>query len=466
MMNRATKQLFAFMALAFATGAYAAAVTTATTQSLNVVANHPSSVNVPLEMVAYGHGNGDNDDSWAANFAVAGWYSHNWNQNDAATNPGSRWAWAADKSNVMTVGATSKDLNLAGLGSTGTMTVDPKIYTAGAHFMLNVAASATEPGFFGMINAPVGVISIDPNVTLATLATADQTILTNYFNGTSATGLTAQTVALANGLLNGKVNSGAQFGDINAALGYNFIQDEDKHLGVALRGTFATAKKSTGVQALEPVFGNNGHHALGGSICGAYQVWENDGGDSSVVISLAGNVQHMFKSTAKRTFDFLATGAATGSSKGSKYGLIAVATSGALTTPFANVSTIDAETSRDVFGDVAVKVAYRNSGWDAQLGYNFFGESAEKLTITGTVGTSFGVPGTTSATAVTNANLDAVAATQKASYSSKIFAAAGYTWEDTDYCPYVRAAGDLRLSHVDNDAIPTWGVSVIGGVTF
>ena len=528
MINRATKRLLEGLALLSMAGLVDAAVK----QSQNLGLFRSSSANSARELMMAGSGCQADSDGFSASVSVAGFYDR-YKEQTAGKGLGAMPFWSG--TNVMAVKSglsadaavpTGTQLNagqmLLGTGVDGTMTLTPVAYKAGADLAFSVACSANEPGFFGKVSAPVGVMSIDPALT-STVSAAGDDYTRGMFNllttdlaspytslvEAMAGGKTAGTfyTGLAKGKINGKQTSGAKVGDINLSLGYNFVCDEDKCLGVALRAAAPTGNKATGEYMLEPIFGRSGNWGLGGELSGSMQVWEGSSSDKSLRLNLQANALHLFKATSARSFDLTANG------NGSKYLLVADYNNnvfgGAQTSiqNLVNLSTLDAESSFGIEADASVALDYVSNGWNLAVGYNIWGRSAEKLAITGTFDeTRYAILGnqgstqTGATTAVTlcqpTAKMDSMAARadaaaglvldatvaanriagvaslnvagaqQDSSFSSKAFGKAGYSWMDSDYCPHLAVMGSFEFSHSDNNALAQWGVGVEGGVSF
>jgi hypothetical protein len=150
---------------------------------------------------------------------------------------------------------------------------------------------------------------------------------------------------------------------------------------------------------------------------------------------------------------------------------------------------------------------YQARGWSFDLGYEFWGRSAETLTITGafaeqayavlgrqgvghstagatpttlceptaTINTSSARVNTAggdvvSAATATNrialADLDQTGAQQDTSLTSKVFTKVTYEWIDSDYRPHLGLMGEFEISNSNNNALPQWAIALVGGVSF
>ncbi|MCK5632483.1 hypothetical protein KAH94_01935 [bacterium] len=181
--------------------------------------------------------------------------------------------------------------------------------------------------------------------------------------------------------------------DIEVSLGWNFLQDEDYHLGLMIRGSFPTGNKPCGTYLFEPVVGSGGHWMLGGGLTSHVQLWTSDDEESSFSAYLDANVGHYFKTKQTRSFDLK-------DKKNSRYMLVqemgtpveelfAGDTVGAAVAPnkiyqgklfpLINKTTFCTDVSIAVQGDMALKFEYATGNWTMDLGYNLWGRTGEKF---------------------------------------------------------------------------------------
>jgi len=158
MVNRSIKRLFAILVLASSAGMMAKV-----TQSNNLLLARAFSANTAREMIMMGASDKDAD-GWSASFSVAGSYQAMWEQTKGK-GIGSRPLWSG--TNVMTTGTGDATgtynldpwhLGLGPVTTAGSVQLDPKVYQAGADFLLAVSAAANEPGFYGRVKGSVAVI--------------------------------------------------------------------------------------------------------------------------------------------------------------------------------------------------------------------------------------------------------------------------------------------------------------------
>jgi len=556
MVNKSMKKLFVGLAVLSSATAFASSSSSdsnSLSTSKGFFQPRAASANIAREMMMQPNDLHMNSEGWYGGFSATAFYQRNWNQSpvtsttDASSSSDSNGLsslgalpfWSG--TNVMVTGSNAGgavvaatplvDVYQFGLGNatvdtTGTVQLNPIVYQAGSDFMFIVGSSANEPGFYAKIKAPIAVYSINPQLTEVNTALT----LTNYGQGAidqvagtiagTATSMvqafagtgTAQgdLLLMTKGLINGTQSTGAKFGDIEMTAGYSFVSNEDNSITVALRASAPTGNKATGEYMLEPIVGRGGNWGLGGYAAGHVCLWEGNN-DNRFTLKFMSDVMHLFTTSTKRSYDL------TNNGEGSRYLLVADYGSTGLVYAgsiqnLINVSTLTSDSSFGVEGDVAAAFNYDSHGWTVDLGYEFYGRSAEKLAITqdfvsgqyavlghqgvanttdGTIATAFNQPLATmtqsvvqgnatsgvagaqnqvvavaAATNIQLADFNQEAAQQSAYLTSKVFSKVAYKWESSDYVPFLGVMGEFEFSNSSNNALPQWGVVLVGGVSF
>jgi len=185
--------------------------------------------------------------------------------------------------------------------------------------------------------------------------------------------------------------------DIQAALGWNFLQDEDYHMGLQILAGFPTGGKRCCDYFFSPVVGNGGHFELGGGLTSSARLWVSDDEERSCWMYLDANVAHLFKRKLWRTFELknkpnsrymlvaemgttvenLYAGAAAGADDQPE-STYQYAGEGKLM-PLANITTCCTDVSVAVQGEVSIKFAWNSGNWTFDLGYNLWGRTGEKV---------------------------------------------------------------------------------------
>lgn len=499
--------------------------------SKNLFLQRAFSANTSRELMMEGHVTTTDFDGFYSFFSATGAYQHSWNQS-ASEGIGALPFWSG--TNVMTVGtnisSSSLDAYQFGLGNvstTGSIELNPIVYQGGSDFLVYFGASTNDPGMFLKLKAPLGIIGINPELTevpataAATYAAGQLSVSTSSVVVPATTMVQAFAGNLSGGqakngdflpmefgLIDGKQLSGAQFGDIEMALGYNFICNEDYLFGIALRASAPSANKPTGEFLLEPIFGRGGSWTIGGFIDGKAKLWENHA-SSSLSVGIMATILHLVKNTKSvRSYDLTANGV------GSKYLLVADYNNNTyqgVIQNLINLSTLESNSSFSAEGDASISLMYVSNGWAADLGYNFWGRTQEILSINGTFPTNrYAVlgrqsvgnptsPGTDSGqlaeplatieapapfqtvadtslgvvSALTPSNrisgnsaFDLAAAQQASASTSKVFAKVSYSYLESHFSPHLGLAGEFEISTSANNALPQWSVALIGGMYF
>jgi hypothetical protein len=187
----------------------------------------------------------------------------------------------------------------------------------------------------------------------------------------------------------GRIINGVQtkigLADIDLILGYDAYQTDSSHFGVYGQLVLPTGTKFTARQLFEPLVGNARHLEMGMGISGHLVLVENDI-HTNLALYIEGNVVHMCENTQMRSFDFCNNGPL------SRYMLLKelTDTEGELTYAGSlingiNFATRQVSVSIPVKGDISAKLCVRTPHMIADLGYNFYGRTAEHVCFKKTV---------------------------------------------------------------------------------
>ncbi|MDR3549842.1 MAG: hypothetical protein P4L31_00370, partial [Candidatus Babeliales bacterium] len=195
-----------------------------------------------------------------------------------------------------------------------------------------------------------------------------------------------------------KIDCGARsvtrLADVTAILGWNFIEREKGHLGVGLLTRAPSGNRPNGEFLFEPISGNGKHWELGAHITSHATVWQAQDEHSSLGFYVDANITHLFKTRQTRTFDLkckqlsrymlaqkfsspvvdLAGGTVSGTT-------IPVAQFANEFSPIANLTTQKGKVSVAVQADIAAQFTYANGGFNWDLGYNFWAQSCQKVSV-------------------------------------------------------------------------------------
>jgi len=484
-------------------------------------------------------------DNWHGTFQVALQYNSMFNTlGDATHGIGARPFW--NGTNTMTVGdnANFADSDFSaggpydvdgwqfGLGEVttpGSITLNPKIHQDGAALLLYIGSRQYEQGFFIKFVGPINATVIDPGLTetTPTLAAYPEGVMqitsnsagargpfnltmTQAFTGNFITNTNIAFVGLEFGKINGKQSSGARFGDINIALGYNFFADEKRHIGAALRFGAPTGNGPVSIYMLEPISGAGNSWMAGFEFIAHGTILEKQ--NTCIKVWFDAYAAHIFKGRQVRTFDAIING------PGSKYLLVgdfgtAGTTSQNNFQALINLTRLAVDTKRNVTIDSALLFDIEHLNWDIGIGYNFWGVSREHLSLeqviasgrygfvghqpnihltgllppyytlnkvdptakmnqymplarntTGTLGT--GVTAAPGSMINGAAALDIANEESPGAWSSKIFCRVAYQWKDTNLVPTLGLYASSEFSQSGNTAISQWGIALHGGISF
>ncbi len=223
--------------------------------------------------------------------------------------------------------------------------------------------------------------------------------IAKYFNGSnpvSVDGVTFQPLKFAKMPNCDQTRTG--FADLRAELGWNFLQDEDYHLGIGLHVAAPTGNERKAEYVMSPVVGNGNKWELGGTIHGHYLFWKSEDDEKSFGFYVDAVITHLFKSKEQRTMDLknkpnsrymLATkftNTVTNNLSGrTTAGTSATGATGAsaqfnnIYAPVANLTTTDYKISIGVQADVVAMFNFSARGFSWDLGYNFWGRSCEDI---------------------------------------------------------------------------------------
>lgn len=300
-------------------------------------------------------------------------------------------------------------------GVSGTITLNPKITHVGTDFMLYFVHKKDEPGLYFKIHAPLGAMTINPQL----CETGDSIIDVNSFSQTTtgsvaitynttypslhnryqsmssafAGGLVAEDVLNGHNLdqlyLNyGKISPCKQtviaLADLSVVLGVNVAANEKGFLGIGFKATCPTGNVPNANYMLEPVFGRGGLWGVGADVMGHYKAWESEDGEKYLDIWMQGDVLHLMpgRTPSMRTFDLALNG------KGSKYSLLQYfkynpdgTTTADFLTQAANITTLPVYSKFAVEGAFALMADYHHNDWNFAISGEFWGRSKECLSI-------------------------------------------------------------------------------------
>lgn len=192
--------------------------------------------------------------------------------------------------------------------------------------------------------------------------------------------------------------------EIQMALGWNFWQCDDYHVGLGVRVAAPTGTRIGKCPYLfSPIIGNGHHWELGAMFTSHYTFWRGCDYDRSFGLYVDMNITHLFNTRQCRTFDLCGRGTlssymlaqqltdnvttlngnTTGVTAGGAVPATGYTASNAqfanVFTPVANLTTANVKVSIPVQVDLTAMFNYQHCGFEWDLGYNLWATSCEKI---------------------------------------------------------------------------------------
>ncbi len=194
------------------------------------------------------------------------------------------------------------------------------------------------------------------------------------------------------------------FAGLRLELTYDFLLDEDYHLGIGIQALAPTGKRPNAEFLFPPNAGNGKHWELGGVVTGHYTFWRSEDEDKHFDFVLEADITHMFKAKQRRTLDligdplsrymlatklgapvtYLSSSTQNPDSNAGTVPLDPAATPlktqfQEVIAPVANFSTRDVKVSVGAQGDLSAMFNFTCKGFSWNIGYNFWGRSTEDV---------------------------------------------------------------------------------------
>lgn len=291
--------------------------------------------------------------------------------------------------------------------------------------------------------------------------------------------------------------------DIHMDLGWNFLLDDDYHLGLFARVVAPTGNKVKGEWLFEPIVGNGHHWELGGGLTGNCICWRNKDESKHLGFYVDAEVTHLFSTHQNRVFDLK-------NNPLSRY-IQAVKdfdTVNETWSPVANLTSCAMKVNVAVQADVVAMFNYSCHNWSYDLGYNFWVRSCEKFDCDSNndcncndcdsctsccgqciikndveawhinTGDTINTYLVGTDVQLTDSMVDYDGARTKG-MSHKVFAHINYAWMDREVVPFLGLGGFAEFGHNDGccdscddcscctfASLSQWGVWLKGGISF
>ena len=286
-----------------------------------------------------------------------------------------------------------------------------------------------------------------------------------------------------------------RLGDVEAALGYNFLCHEYYHLGADFRVVFPSSNRPNAVFLFEPIAGNGKHYEVGAGFSGHYEFWNNCC-DSSFGVWAETDIYTVLKGRQRRLFD-LANADGTQNVGSSR--LLIKKFTGAPADPVLseilfgpNVLALQCKVRNSYHIEAALLFDYYRCGFTLDTGYNLWTRSKDKISNiemiqpntyglqgqtltagptmneTGSTAQINGIGGLPDATNIyiSNSQLFIDSAANPRAISHKFFAHGSFAWENCDYTPFLGLGGEVEFSGDHNFALDQWGIWIKAGFAF
>jgi hypothetical protein len=127
----------------------------------------------------------------------------------------------------------------------------------------------------------------------------------DYMSGAapSINGITAYDLRFAK--INNCDESHVGLADIRMELGWNFIENNDYHIGINIQTAFPTGNRHNAQNVFQPIIGNGRHWELGGGLTTHYTFYRNEELNREMYLYLDLNLTHLFRTYEQRTFDIV-----------------------------------------------------------------------------------------------------------------------------------------------------------------
>ncbi len=173
----------------------------------------------------------------------------------------------------------------------------------------------------------------------------------------------------------GQTKSG--FADVHADLGWNFLMDDDYHLGVFARLVAPTGNRPEGKIFFEPIIGNGHRVEIGGGITSHLTLWRSQElARSHLDLFVHADITHMCKTHGTYVFDLC-------NKPFSRYmlaGKITAPHTISTLAPVANITRSTVTVSQTTQADIVAMLTVAADFFDWSLGYNFWATGCQKIT--------------------------------------------------------------------------------------
>ena len=260
----------------------------------------------------------------------------------------------------------------------------------GTHFNLHFNEDVTNPGVNGYVAGYFGPTAVPRSQLLGDFTDfASRGLVPNL-------GPNIVFAPLGKAIISDHHHNTVRLSEIQAAFGWNFIQSDDHHFGLNIRGYAPTGTRPEGIYLFEPIVGNGHHWELGLGLTCHFDLFTDYCRDRYVAFYFDANLTHLFGARQTRTFDLddkplsrymlvekmgtpvtnLFVNSAQGTAGGS---IVPTAQFQSVYTPLANLTTFDVEVRVAAQIDAVAMIDIQWRNWNIDFGYNYWAKTCQRI---------------------------------------------------------------------------------------
>ncbi len=261
----------------------------------------------------------------------------------------------------------------------------------GTNFNLNFNENVTAPGVNGYVAGYFGTTAIARDLLLTSF---EQFASLGMAPNLTSAGVTFAPLTAAK--ISNQHHSSVRLAELQAAFGWNFIQEDDHHFGLNIRGYAPCGTRPEGTYLFEPIVGNGHHWELGLGVTCHFDLLTDFCKDRYIGFYFDANLTHMFGARQTRTFDLadnplsrymlvellgtpvqnLFVNNAQGLAAG---GLAPTGQFQNVYTPLANVTTFDVEVRVAAQVDAVAMIDIQWGNWNFDFGYDYWAKTCQNI---------------------------------------------------------------------------------------
>lgn len=259
----------------------------------------------------------------------------------------------------------------------------------GAHYNLNFTENVIEEGTNGYVAGYYGPTAVARDQLL--------TRFTDFASDGKTPNLGSDILfaPLGKAIISTKHHNTVRLSEIQAAFGWNFIQCDDHHFGLNIRGSAPTGTRPEGIYLFEPIVGNGHHWELGLGLTCHYDIFTDHCRDRYVAFYFDANLTHLFGARQTRSFDLIgkplsrymavqkmsgpAENLFVSNTQGTTSTIVPTAQFQDVFTPLANLTTIDVEVRVAAQIDAVAMIDIEWGNWNLDFGYNFWAKTCQRI---------------------------------------------------------------------------------------